>query len=584
MAEQTLQKTPKIKQAEFIFLQVEKVLSKRKLFSKEHQSYHNAGVELYEKFKHYIDNFNDLTCVVGEYDFYIDKHSVYHNDDPFESIPFKLYKDGIRKLTFRESLSQDEFIKFLGIVERNYDSMGLAEESLQTELWKQDFQSIHYFAIEGLSDKEKTGDEGENELDAYFEEFTKYVNKDSLDQVQLTDLKSFSVDREAFLPEDLLKDSPMEIVEDAQLAKVSSLKEAEFTQIMTHVQQSDEQVVVNKFVLVLLHLLEYPDIGVEKEIIVELFQKVIVFYISQGDFDRVIDIIKSLRNAIVANQNFDRQDYKRCVDSIDFKDSMEAVKSKDTEYWAERRKTLYSFLNLFPSEKVNETYENLFGIAQLHGCEVVFFKMMLERGKDSLTFLIKLLLGKDKKIAKHAAAIIQEINSPEVVNMLMPLLENSDDKVRMTIFKLLDSMSCIDRIDVWQRFLNDSNGRIRKLSLHKIVNDFQKEAFPVIFNHLKKDNSDFFFLEERKEMFRIAAKLSEQQFLPYVEQILAGPSIFVSERKIKEKLCAVEALSEMNSLQSQVLLKKVSRTWNSQIRKAANSASKRSKERANIEG
>lgn len=578
MAVQTLQKDPKIKLAEFTFLQLEKVLSKRRLFSKKHQSYHNAGVELYEKFNNYIDNFKELSCVVGEYDFYIDKHSVYHNDDPFDSIAFKLYKDGIRKLTFREDLLKDEFIKFLDIIESNYDSMGFAEDSLQTELWKQDFKSIHYFAIEGLSDKEKASDESENELDAYFEEFTKYVNKDSIDQVQLTELKSFSVDREAFLPEGLLKETPMEIVDDAQLAKVSSLNEAEFTQIMTHVQQSDEQVVFNKFVLILLHLLEYHNIGVEKEIVIELFQKIIVYYIGRGDFDRIVDIIRSLRNAIVSNQNFNREDYKKSIDSIDFEDSMEAIKSNNTDYWAERCKTLYSFLSLFSHEKTNEIYENLFGIEQLHGCEVVFFKMMLERGKDSLPFLVSLLLGKNNKIAKHASAIIQEINSPEVVDMLMSSLENSDRAVHMTIFKLLDSMSCVDRVDVWERFLNDSNHRIRKLALNKIVNNFQKKAFPIILNHLKKDNAEFFFYEERKEIFRVTAKLFEQQFLPYVEQIMARMSFFISERKINEKLCAVEALSEMKSPQSQALLKKATRTWNRKVRKAARLVSKRLEE------
>jgi hypothetical protein len=570
MSDSTLQQDEHIKQAKMVFIQFEKVLSRRKLFSKEHKSYHDAGIDLYKIFKRYTDKYDELACIVGEYDFYIEKESVYKNKDPYESVPFKLYRDGIRKIVFSNTLTEKEFTTFLDIIGETYETSDIAEESLQTELWKQDFDSISYFAIEGISDNEKVSESFEYELDAYFEEFTKYINKSSVDQVKVKDVKSLIVDRESFLPKELLKESPMEMTEDAQLATVSTLEEVEVTKIMTHVQQLDEWVILRKFVLILFNILEHPRLSDEKKIVVELFQKIAAFYLQQGDIEKLLDIIESLRKSIVNNKHFNKENYKEFIESIDFEKSIESIKKQDTAYWQSRQKVLYNFLSLFPKEKTNRIYEELFGIEQLQGCDDVLYTIMRERGTESLPFLVEVFLDNtNKKASKKAFDILKEINSPELVELLMPSLEHPSDIVRMSIFTLLDNVADFEATEVWETFLKDSKYRIRKLALKKIIRLQGKKSFPIVIKLLQEDSLESRSMDEQKELFRIAARLCEELLLPHLEKIMSGKSLFISERKINQKLCALEALSLMKSPNAERLLKKAARSWNPQLRKNA---------------
>jgi hypothetical protein len=568
MDENKAQIEARINMAKTIFIQMEKALASRKLFSKEHASYKKTGLELFEKFKRYITTFEELTCIVGEYDFYIEKQSVYKNNDPYESVPFKLYRDGIRRLTFATSLAEQEFLTFIDLVEANYDISGLAEESLQTELWKQNFQTIHYFSIEGISDKEKLGESFEYELDGYFEEFANYINKGSLDQVKLKEVKSLMVDREAFLPEELIKDSPMEIVDDAELAQASSLDENEATQIMTAVQQIDEKVVLNKFVLILFHLLEYPDLAVDNEILAELFQKIAVFYIRQGEIQRVIEIIGKIRKAIIETQLITKENYIKFIQAIDFDESMEAIKTKPPGYWAKNLKALYFFLTLFPKSKSNDIYEQLFDAEQMTGCENVFFALMRERGKESVPFLASVFLGKDKNRSSTAFKLLQEINSPETVELLMASIEQANDTLRMSIFKLVEN-SANSPPEVWSVFLRDKSYRIRKMALHKLIQLQGRNAFPILQTLIEESVTEDRSLDERKELFQIAARLSEKQFLPYLSKIMTGSSLFATQNKLDEKICALEALSMMRATEAESILKKAARSWNFKLRKKA---------------
>ncbi len=108
---------------------------------------------------------DELVLTIAETDFVWEEQVVYHQLAKSESLAWLLYKDGMRVLTLKRGVEEEEIVRFLEVVHRARMLPADANDDLPTLLWEQEFHLITYqfmeFQIDAApltADQDSTGE------------------------------------------------------------------------------------------------------------------------------------------------------------------------------------------------------------------------------------------------------------------------------------------------------------------------------------------------------------------------------------------------------------------------------------------
>ncbi len=87
---------------------------------------------------------------VQPFELRFDGQAVYLNQDRERSLAFRLYRDGVRSLKFRDGFDWDELAKLLEIFSIRYTGVHQQEDDVVTLLWKANFKHLDIGAVEGF--------------------------------------------------------------------------------------------------------------------------------------------------------------------------------------------------------------------------------------------------------------------------------------------------------------------------------------------------------------------------------------------------------------------------------------------------
>lgn len=91
-----------------------------------------------------------LHITVQPFEMYYAGGCVYLNRDRERSLSFRLYRDGVRSLTFQPGFGWEDMAKLLEILSVRYTGVHQNEDDTVTLLWKANFKSLELMAVEGF--------------------------------------------------------------------------------------------------------------------------------------------------------------------------------------------------------------------------------------------------------------------------------------------------------------------------------------------------------------------------------------------------------------------------------------------------
>lgn len=125
------------------------VIKAYRCYAPEHQLHRDFEGKLFALLTLYLQCFDTLALQVGECDFSSQGRTMYAAGDIKSSIPFLLYRDGIRELHFLPGLGEDELRAFLTAI-RQRDAVNTLEDDLVTLLWEKELPHLEVLAVDNF--------------------------------------------------------------------------------------------------------------------------------------------------------------------------------------------------------------------------------------------------------------------------------------------------------------------------------------------------------------------------------------------------------------------------------------------------
>jgi HEAT repeat protein len=134
---------------------------------------------------------DEITLTVAETDFVWEDQVVYHQLTKADSIAWTLYKDGLRVLTLKKGVEQEEIGQFLELVNRARFLATDAPDDLLTLLWEREFLWISYVFAEPFSEATPTAADERSTPEVRPEERRQAVEEEAAKPSGMVDLDDF---------------------------------------------------------------------------------------------------------------------------------------------------------------------------------------------------------------------------------------------------------------------------------------------------------------------------------------------------------------------------------------------------------
>ena len=102
------------------------------------------------KVERFLATYGELRLEIRPWDIVLGGEVVYSEHDRERSLAFRLYRDGVRRITLKPGLEWEELIVLIGILSIRYKGVRTQEDDVVTLLWRAEFTHVEVGAVEGL--------------------------------------------------------------------------------------------------------------------------------------------------------------------------------------------------------------------------------------------------------------------------------------------------------------------------------------------------------------------------------------------------------------------------------------------------
>src|SRR5687767_3367992 len=264
-----------------------------KLYSRNNEIIVKFTSELYDKLTAFLEKRDSIVLMIRPHQFLYANEPVYENDDRQESFSFKLYKDGVRQLSFYQGLDKRELIDFIDIISTNFDSPQYFDDDIVTLLWKHSFDKISYVVVETFG--EEVTDDERQDYETNLDSIVNLVKTDKPPEnavkaarLSVEDVMIFQRQKE----EEVFEAPPFT---PSTAANIFAVSEAEFARIGAELQALETQSSIDDMVEVVFEIFESEEKIEDVNDLIEVVLQVMDTYLLAGDLRRVNALMKRLR-------------------------------------------------------------------------------------------------------------------------------------------------------------------------------------------------------------------------------------------------------------------------------------------------
>jgi len=497
--------------------------------------------DAYTRFISFFDYKDDFTLKIKQNSIYYNAEQLYYNPEKEDNFALFFFKDGLRELSFKKGLTQEELEEFLRIIALDFDREAI-DDDVVTLLWEKDFQNIKYIVDEAyLLDVDE-----ENYQDKAEEKTKEHVT--DVDDLMRAYADGFAE-------------------EDIRTVSIVPLSEKDLQLLLEELEKDSSDNKVYKLVNILFELIYPSEDKSDLEDIYTFIQEAILFSMKHGDIHAILDIMKRAREVVdnpMLSENEKR--YMRMLPVYlgteeimlflaDLLDSGVEIEEKDLE-------NLVQFLD----KNAIEPMVKCLGELKTIRARKSIIEALIVTGKKDIQTLSKGLDDQRWYVVRNIIYILRRIGDKRATEYLLRTVRHGDIRVRKEVIKAFGELGGKEVIHSLRECLDDPDTQVR-IAAAKAFGSIGTEAPKrIILDEIcDKDFKDKEF-DEKREFYEVLSRWKDAEVFEFLIKTFKTTSFFGRAKKYENRACAAFCLGLLGNKDALPVLEKYKDSNNKLLR------------------
>lgn len=514
--------------------------------------YHKAVANVRAAFRPVWAATDELVLTVAETDFVWEGMLVYQEMSKSDSLAWQLYKDGMRILTFKPGIQDEEIIRFLQTVNQVRLLPPDAADDLRTILWEQDYQFLTYRftdLLEGLEGMEPAA----SGLTASAQEGLQDEVRRDVHEVApsarpgVVDLEEFD-STPYFLDEREIDFVRQEVEREYQ----RDLRSSAFNALFDVFEQQDDAEVREEIIGILDGL--FPNMlnaGEFKACAAVLREtRTLAERVDDGFRQRLAVFDAQLSQPTVVSQLLQSLDEAATPPrEADVNEILQELQPQALE-------TLFVWLPKFSSAPMRRLVSDAAGrIAERHPSEVV-----------------RLLQDHESAALPSAIALAGRLKVEPAVAGLAAALEHDSSDIRFAAVEALGAVGSPSAMGKLEPALSDSDRTVRMAAVRLAGERGYKGALPRIEQVVLRRGHKSMDFNEKRAFFEAYGSIAGAAAVKPLGGMLRVRGIFRRKRSSEVRMCAALGLGKVGTPEARAILERVQDDRDRQVKNAVGAA------------
>jgi hypothetical protein len=531
-----------------------KGLRATQLYLPNNPVYQQAMLNVRTAFKAVWEGCDELPLTVTESDFVFEKRVVLSQSNRSDSIPWVLFKDGVRAITLKKGVEQDELPRLLTVIHRARQLPADANDDLLTLLWEQDFQFISYHFVELAAAEAVPLAPTAQPPPAPPEERRRFVEEETAEPEPPKGIVSL---------EDF--DSTLYFLDDHERTYLQAEVEREYAQDLR-----------GNVLCMLMDLLELQTYSTVRAELISIVQNFLPYLLAVGDFKAVAYVCRELRVVLQRAREL-LPEQRRELEQLPAKLSepeplAQLLQSLDEatvhpseedlgELFRELRPaalgTILAWLPKLSNQRVRELlYGAAQRLAQAHPGEVT-----------------KALETKDEPVLLETVKMVTRLKLPPVAPALGALLGTASPAVKVAAVEALAAIGSPGAMQQLERAVDDPDRDVRIAAVKVLGGRNHRAVLPKVAAAVDGKALRAADLTEKMAFFEAYGTMVGAVGIERLGTMLQSTGGFLKRKEDPEtRACAAMALGKIGGPEAKAILQQAAKDKEPLVRNAANRA------------
>jgi hypothetical protein len=506
--------------------------------------------DLYSRFEDFFHHADSLSFKIKQHSIFHDSEEVYQNPEKEDNLALFFFKDGLRELTFKRGLLQEELEGFLKVMAMDFDSENV-DDDVVTLLWEKDFHNIQYV----VDDSILLDSDGEAyETEAVSAAKRKVSDIEGLMRAYVDEFSDEGASDLSVIP-----------VSDKDL------------QILMKELDSDSSNKIDKLTAILFEMLYHDeDVTGIMESAVQFLKETIKFALREGNVGAVVRAMKRAKE--IFGDPSSTEEMKKHIGKVllylgtdDVISMLYEILDADVELDDEIFK---GFLALLDKRAILPFVKLLGEVKTLRGRKKVM-EALVFLGRQDIKTLASSLGDQNWLIVKDVISILKRIRDKGAIEYLLKAMTTEDIRIRKEIIRAIAEIGGTEILKPLKEYLGDSDIGVRieaARALGKVGSIGAKRIILERISNRTFKEKDF---EEKKIFYEILSRWNDTEVFDFLIGTLKRGSFLWWDKYYDEKACAAFCLGLLGNKDALPYLQKYADSKNKLLKEFAHSAMRR---------
>ena len=505
----------------------------------------------------FLENEETLTYTLTETDLCYHGKPVYTNPDRRESLVFKLYRDGVRVLSFHRGIAVEDATWLLEALSRSKVDCEDADSDVVTQIWERELAHITYIAVDDYFDLEAAEEEAAR---PGRERGPNSVGAEPAAQEDAQD-GSYGL---AATPDFTLAEYKHALTVDL------ALTEEELGEVGHEIlaeEKDDPRVKVSQIFLDVVRSQAPLELRAD---CTRVLQVLCAGLLEAGKPAEAASLLGEIRRILKENEL--STDVRVSLDSfIEARGEEKELGQMETRIEDASLPVLAGYAQYLSALNPNSVGPlcNMLGRLKTKKSREMMCRVLSVVARQNLSALVGYLSDPRWYLVRNVVYILRLMRETQAASYLEPLVAHEDPRVRTELAHCLAEVGGERAEALLATLLNDGEKGLRLLAAKKLGQVGGTGAAALLSEHIHRDAFVKRDADEKSEMFEALGRTGSDAALPVLEKLIRKRSLMNWASSNEMKKCAIMALGRLGTDSARELLERTARHTRGGLRKAS---------------